>query len=327
MGTANSDAPDLAIITVNYRAAPDTIECLKSLLDSRTNARVVVVDNNSADGSVEQIEAWLGSQPLLVGDFEKRSGKRTDQRLSKRITLIASKINGGFASGNNIGLKAALATEEIEIFWLLNNDTVVAQGAAEEAIRYFRANPQVGMAGTQLRLYHDPERFQLLNGMEFSLLTGAASGIYSGRSVQTSFDPEDVLSRTDFICGASLLMRRNFLHAVGLLEESFFLYYEEVDLAFRGKAFEVGFVADAIVYHKEGATAGSASQLSNRARSPLSEYHHIRSKMIFAKKHAPAFLPIYFIQNLAIWLRRIWRNQPAQAGAVWRATMGLPFRG
>ena len=136
-----------------------------------------------------------------------------------------------------------------------------------------------------------------------------------------------VIEETDFVCGASLLMTRGFFEAVGFLEERFFLYYEEVDLAYRGKQFPIGYVEDAIVFHKEGASAGSASQLSQRARSPLSEYHHIRSKMIFARKHIPWILPLYFAQNIIIWLRRIARKQPSQARAVFNATFGRSLNG
>ena len=327
MQTSKHDDRRLAIVTVNYRAAQDTIECLESLLTSETQARLIVVDNASSDGSAEHIEAWARSKLELAKQFETRDADAALTPLTKRVTLIKSGENGGFAKGNNMGLRPALATVGIELFWLLNNDTVVEPKTIDAIMRYFRRNPDVGMAGTQLRLYHQPDTFQLLNGMRFSQLTGAAKGIQAGLPTFAAFNSDAVLAQSDFICGASLLMSRRFLQTVGLLEERFFLYYEEVDLAYRGKKFEMGFVEDAIVYHKEGASAGSASQLSNRARSPLSEYHHIRSKMIFARKHLPAMVPLYAIQNLIIWIRRLLRRQPRQAAAIWRASMGLPFRG
>ena len=327
MQTSQFGDRNLAIVTVNYRAAHDTIECLESLLHSNTDARLIVVDNASGDGSADRIMTWATSKPELAKDFDFREGGAPSTPLTKRLTLIASDENGGFAKGNNVGLRPAMATDGIELFWLLNNDTVVEPDTVDAIVRFFRKKPDIGMAGTQLRLYHQPGTLQLLNGMRFSKLTGAAAGVEAGSPIDTPFDPDEVVEQSDFICGASLLMSREFLESTGLLEERFFLYYEEVDLAYRGSRFEMGFVDDAIVYHKEGASAGSASQLSNRARSPLSEYHHIRSKMIFARKHLPAIIPLYALQNVIILGRRLLRRQPRQAAAVLRASLGLPFRG
>ena len=318
---------NLAIITVNYRAADDTLECIESIEAGAGNPLIVIVDNDSQDGSIERFRSWVTRRSGLRGEVEFRDSATMAAPLTKRITFIESSANGGFASGNNIGLRAAAATEGIELFWLLNNDTTVDPRASVEICDYFATRPEIGMAGTQLRLYHEPERFQLLNGMTFSRATGAARGVHAGEPVGSICSASDVIERTDFICGASLIMTKAFFDAVGYLEEKFFLYYEEVDLAYRGKNFPLGFVEDAIVFHKEGASAGSASQLSKRARSPLSEYHHIRSKMIFARKHIPWALPLYFAQNMVIWLRRLARKQPLQARAVLNATFGRPLNG
>ena len=318
---------NLAIITVNYRAADDTLECIESIEDGTGTPFIVVVDNDSRDDSIQRFRSWVASHPDLEGEVEFRDASRIADPLTKRITFIESPANGGFASGNNIGLRAASATPGIDLFWLLNNDTTVDPKACAQICDYFAAHPESGMAGTQLRLYHEPERFQLLNGMTFSKTTGAARGVHAGEPVSSICPASDVIERTDFICGASLIMTKAFFDEVGYLEEKFFLYYEEVDLAYRGKNFPLGYVKDAIVFHKEGASAGSASQLSKRARSPLSEYHHIRSKMIFARKHIPWALPLYFAQNMIIWLRRLARRQPLQARAVLNATFGRPLNG
>ena len=325
--TAPENCLSLAVVTINYRSAPDTIECIESLLSGTAWPRIVVVDNDSQDGSVEKIASWAADSKALAGDFEVRDGDDPVAPLTRLLTIVAGHHNGGFSSGNNVGLRLAQITEEVDTFWLLNNDTVVAPDASRKIADYFKQNPQIGIAGTQLRLYGDRERFQLLNGMEFSPLTGAARGVFAGRGVEEPFDAAKILAASDFVCGASLIMSRKFLETVGLLEERFFLYYEELDLAYRGRAFPTGFVSDAIVYHKVGATAGSSNSMTREARSPLSEYHHIRSKMIFARKHLPACLPIYFAQNIVIWIRRLMRGHSRQANAVMAATLGRKFPG
>ena len=320
-------ARKIAIITVNYRAAGDTIECLESIEKTGQEPYIVVVDNNSQDGSFERFREWAAEHPRMKGEVEFREISATPTPLSRRVTFIESATNGGFASGNNIGLRQAAATPGVDLLWLLNNDTTVDEKAVEAICSYFVREPDIGMAGTQLRLYHEPDRFQLLNGMTFSKVTGAARGVHAGSLVHSPLEANKVIGQTDFVCGASLIMSRNFFEAVGYLEERFFLYYEEVDLAYRGRKFPFGYVEDAVVYHKEGASAGSASQLSQRARSPLSEYHHIRSKMIFARKHIPWAIPLYFAQNIIIWLRRLARRQGPQARAVLNAILGRSLDG
>lgn len=335
-----SPSDELAIVSVNYRSADDTIEMIESVLAGSVIPRLIVVDNDSGDDSVERIRAWAGAYAASaewraieghLGSeappfFEFRAPNSEMKSPKALITLVASGKNGGFSFGNNVGLRIAMQNPGTSFFWLLNNDTTVDHEASAAIIKKCREVADLGMAGTQVRLYHRPSEFQLLNGMRFDKWTGAAAGIWAGEPVTKSFDPQAVESETDFICGASLVLSRDYIRRYGLLEEKFFLYYEEIDLAMRSKGVLSNvFVSDAIVYHKEGASAGSASQLSNRARSPLSEYHHIRSKMIFARKHFPMMRPLYFLQNLAIVMRRLLRGHRPQAIAVARATFGLPL--
>ena len=336
--------PGMAVVTVNYRGADDTIECLASLFSGDVVPRVIVADNASGDGSVGRIAAWArgevatpvanplhrrdGARPLAFPlDFEIIGPADLARGISKPLTIIETGGNLGFAGGNNQGLRLALATAGVDLMWLLNNDTVIEPHTVAALRRAFADHPAWGMAGTPVRLYHEPGRYQLVNGQRFHKLTGSATGIHAAMPVDVPFSADAVRLQTDFVCGASLAVTRAFVERVGLMEERFFLYYEEIDWAMRARGlFETGFAPDATVYHKEGASAGSASRLSRRARSPLSEYHMIRSKMIFCRKHLPHLLPLYFAQNLVILARRLWRRQLPQASAVLRATFGLPLR-
>ena len=334
----------MAVILVNYRGADDTIECLASLFSGDTIPYVIVADNASGDGSVARIGAWAdgeGTVPVANVAHANEAYDRIERPIEyevlgpgdlahgvrKPLTLIETGGNLGFAGGNNRGLELALNNPEIDLFWLLNNDTIVEPDTVRKLRQAFTDAPDHAMLGTPIRLYHDRDRHQLLNGMRFNKWTGAAAGIAGGSPVDSPFDRQDVIAKSDFVCGASLAVTRPFLEDVGPLEERFFLYYEEIDWAMRAKKgrHRTGFADQAIVYHKEGASAGSASRLSRRARSPLSEYHHIRSKMIFCRKHFPALLPLYFAQNLVIFARRVARRQPQQARAVLRATFGRPL--
>lgn len=336
--------PRFAVILVNWRGAEDTIECLASLFCAPQTPYVIVVDNDSQDGSIERIAAWAaGKAETPVKDPRHRRAEHASlsRPIETRVlhapewgegpttplTLIHSGGNLGFAGGNNTGLRFAMANPGIELFWLLNNDTIVDPAASGAVAAAFARNPRWGMAGTRLRLYHHPDRHQLINGQRFSRWTGSSVGIAAGSRADDPVSPGLVMAQTDFVCGASMIVTRPFLERVGLMEERFFLYYEEIDWTMRASGkFEIGYVDEAIAFHKEGGSAGSASHLSGRIRSPLSEYHHIRSKMIFCRKHLPLLLPVYFAQNLVILARRLVRRHFPQARAVMQATFVLPYR-
>ena len=144
----------------------------------------------------------------------------------------------------------------------------------------FAERPEVGMLGADLRLYDEPSRLQMQGALSFDKWTGRARGIGSGRAISDPLPVDQVEREMDFVCGASMAVSRAFLEQVGLLEDRYFLYYEEIDWAIRSRGkFKLGYCPGATVYHKEGASAGSSS--GSGKRSPLSEYHHTRSQAPF----------------------------------------------
>jgi GT2 family glycosyltransferase len=332
----------IAVILVNWRNAPDTIECLETLLRSSIPVHAIVCDNASGDGSTEAIAAWaagregvalknaglshLTDRPLKrpIAFDHLKPGDSLAEGPSKPLTIVETGGNLGYAGGNNAGLRLAARNPSITHFWLLNNDTVVEHDTAAHILACFDARPELGMVGAELRLYHEPSRLQMQGMLSFDKWTGRALGIGAGRLVTDPLPTAEVERAADFVCGASLTVSRPFLEQVGLLEDRYFLYYEEIDWAVRGRdRFKLGYCPNAVVYHKEGASAGSS--LEETGRSPLSEYHHTRSRLIFSRLHYPAFLPLYFGYGLALAARRLANGQRAKAATIVRASLGLPF--
>ena len=327
----------LACIIVNYRGAGDVIECLESLLRGDLVPRIVVVDNASGDGSLDRIAAWAagaGDPPvpspvlaaLSVPPVAKpvtciRAAADAPPK-DVPLTLIDAERNAGFAAGNNVGLRHLLPDTALNQFWLLNPDTVVDAGAAAALADRMRADPTIGMCGTRVHFYHRPDRIQVLNGHRFDAFTGRSWGIEGDKPVSTGFDRAAVEATTDFVMGASLGVSRGYVETVGLMEERYFLYFEEIDWAWRNRGrFRIGFADGAVVYHKEGGSIGSSSRRGGRSR--LSEYHLMRSKLLLIARFRPWLLPIHWAFAVVQIVARVARGQPDKAAVMTRALFGL----
>lgn len=333
----------LGIVLVNWNRWADTVECLESVLRAGSDARVIVVDNASADGSADRIVEWAAggvtaepadramarfsqppvAKPVTLSRLDAATAAATPPA-DVAVTLIDSGGNLGFAGGNNVGLRHLLLDPDVDYVWLLNNDTVIDARAPAALVQRLDATHRVGMCGTMVRYYHRPDRIQALGGSVFSMWTGQARGLGFDQPATTPFDPALIARQTDFILGASLAVSRAFLETVGLMEESYFLYFEEIDWAVRGRGrFATAFAHAAVVYHKEGGSIGSSGKAGGR--SAMSEYYMLRSRHAFIRRFRPWLLPVHLGLSVALIARRLLRGNRGQAAAMLRALTGRPY--
>jgi GT2 family glycosyltransferase len=312
----------VTIILVNWKGWRDTIECLESVFRlDYPDFRVIVVDNASGDGSVERIKEWAAGQRgtevsdtnLLSGltmpgipkpvrwieyqRDEAEAGGYTDE--DAPLVLIHSEENLGYAGGNNIGLRYALNRPGFGYAWLLNNDTVVEISALSALVQRSQAVPLAGIVGSTLLFYNNPDIVQAYGGARFNRWLGTAKMI-GGNSRRRSLDAQSVAEierETTYVIGASMLVTSSFLREVGLMEESYFLYCEEIDWARRGyPRYQLAYAPESIVYHKMEQSTGRESLLS---------LHFLfRSGVHFMRRHYPVQLPI-------VYLRMIWQGVKA----------------
>lgn len=247
------------IVIVNYRTAELTVDCLRALsiqVIDLVNVRLVVVDNASGDGSVEKLNIAI-----------EREG------WSSWAEVMPLDRNGGFAFGNNASIRMAMAaTELVDYVMLLNPDTVIRPGAVKSLVDFMDAHPRVGIAGSLLE--------NASGGVECSAHTfpspmsglneGARLGVLSRllhRYVVT-FPPRAVAHPCDWVSGASMIIRRQVFEDIGLLDEGYFLYFEEVDFCFRVRqaGWQCWYVPDSRVMHLEGASTGIGITAKRRAK-------------------------------------------------------------
>jgi GT2 family glycosyltransferase len=247
MNTTTAEAPqatrEVAVIILTYKSAQLALNCLRSLAgerdDRRVRLRVVVVDN--ASGDLASIGAGIHQN-----------------RWSSWVKLVDAPRNGGFAYGNNLGIRHAVADGMPDYIYVLNPDTEVRAGAIGVLVRFLDEHPEAAIAGSS---FENPDgspwpiafRFpsllsELTGGVQFGPLTRLLARWEVARHMGTT--PE----RVDWICGASMLIRPAVLTAVGGLDENYFLYFEETDFCrrARGAGFSTWYVPASRVMHIMG---------------------------------------------------------------------------
>ncbi len=280
------DAPLVYVITVNWNNAPDTLECLETLVQlTYPNYRLLVVDNGSTDGSAERIaQAFPQAEHL---------------RLPK---------NQGFAGGFNAGIRYALARNAAYTL-LLNNDTLAAPNLLEHLVDAC-APPDVG--ATAPLIFYADERMKIWSaGSERNQWTLELSDNH-GRNKHFEH-PTD----REFLSGCGLLLKAEVIKAVGLFDEGFFLYYEDSDysLRLRRAGFRLLVVPQAHLWHK-------VSRSSQGSNSPNERYWMARSSIRFFRKHGRglqwlAIIPWRIGSAIKVSLRLIWHGNFPAVRAYW----------
>lgn len=255
---SSSSSPRLLVVIVNYRTAALTIDCLRSLepeVRQLGHTRVEVIDNGSTDGSAAAI-----AQAIAAEGWQDW------------VELVALEHNHGYSAGNNAAIRPALAGDAPAYVLLLNSDTVVKPAALAGLLDFMDAHPEAGIAGSRLE---DPEGAQQHSGFRFpTMISELESGLRLGlftRLVEDKIvapDPMDVAHRVDWVAGASMIVRREVFEQIGLLDEGFFLYFEEVDFCF--KASRAGWTCWSIpqsrVVHLGGQSTGVTVRRNPRRR-------------------------------------------------------------
>lgn len=274
MAPAPVSPPSISIVVLNWNGADDTLACLDSLAAlTYPNFYVIVVDNGSTDDSLLKLRAYCADFPLA---------------------LLETGRNLGYAGGNNVGTQHAL-DHGADFVLVLNNDTTVAPDLLECLVESAQRNSDAGVFSARIMYFDEPEIIWFDGGRwNSSTMRLEWPGQGETELILSSTDHD-----TDYACGAALFFRSEVARQIGLLDESFFLVWEEVDWGFRAR--KAGWrnvvVPAAKVWHKIGVSFGSES-------SPLRTYFSIRNELLWFSRHAP------LSARVRLWLKDFRRLTP-----------------
>ncbi len=266
----------VAVVVLNYRNAQDTIECLESILNSSYNDFIVyVVDNASPDNSMHTMQQWAQSKQIAFLSCQESEKDHTRDLSKYALVFIQTQDNGGYAAGNNVGIKFALNDAVFQYIWILNNDTVVPKDTLQNVLD-FATKTASDLTGIPL-FEQSTQRLQAYCG-HIDKYTGKSSYVTDKRQIG---DP------LNYIHGASMFIKTDTFSKIGLLPEEYFLYYEEVDFCFNARkhGLKIGIAEKSKVYHKE-----KGAQYSQNSDIDILK---LTNRIIFYKKYFSCYFGLY----------------------------------
>jgi GT2 family glycosyltransferase len=287
-GERIDSSPLISLITINYNQAVVTCDMLESTRQlTYPNFEIIVVDNGSLENPTERIRQ---------GNFPN-------------VTVIVSPDNLGFSGGNNLGLQHAKG----DFYFFLNNDTIVTPNLLETLLEPFRRDSTIGVTCPKIRYYDQPNIIQYAGYYPLNSYTGRTWAI---GLMEPDNGQHDQSGPTYFAHGAAMMVSQLVLERAGSLDDSYFLYYEELDWSarIRRAGFQIYYQAEALIYHRESMSVGKMN--------PMKVYYHTRNRLWFMRRNVAGFpLLIFYLYyfGLAIpkaLIQYLIRWQPAYLKAV-----------
>jgi hypothetical protein len=257
------EKPLVSIITISYDHPQVTCALLESLRHiTYSNVEVIVVDNASPK-----------DDPAII------------HQSFPEIIFIQSKVNLGFAGGNNLGIRQAKG----KYILLLNNDTEVEPGFLEPLVAKLESNSKIGAVSPKIKFFFQPDTIQYSGQAPINPYTMRSHGYGYGVKDSGQFDQD---APTSFVHGAAMMIPLEVMRKVGMMAEIYFLYYEELDWAARIRAagYELWYVHNSTVLHKESMSTGKLS--------PFKTYYMNRARILYLRRnvHGVQFLIAFLYQ-------------------------------
>jgi N-acetylglucosaminyl-diphospho-decaprenol L-rhamnosyltransferase len=317
----SSDQPVFLISIVGFRNADDVVNCLTSLARLSYTNFIVSICENGGDNALRTLVERLQGVVLPVETKLERHDEQIESIWSgvlqggrQPVHLLQAKSNLGYAGGVNITLRQFAGDPRWSAIWLLNPDTLPEPDALTALAKRARETGAFIVGGRIVR--QDTGRIQLYGG-RWRKLIARGYNIGRGSPKDAPVNTEEIERVIDYVNGASMYVTRAFVKKIGLMDEDYFLYCEEVDWCMRVDRKFLRYAHDCVVYHQHGTTIGSNSD--PRLRSDLSIYLDERNKLLLSRRYYPYIYPVIVMTTLLL------LSQFVAKGASGR--LGIGFRG
>ncbi len=254
----------IAIILVNWKNYDDTKNCLKSLyLSNNTSFNIILIDNESKEKSASKLKESF-----------------------PHITILPQETNLGFTGANNLGIKYGLALGA-EYIMLLNNDTIVPKNFMTPLLTTLRSNSQIAAVQPKIMFADKPDKIWSGGGIYNSLIASTTTIGYD----QLDSEKYNKPTYLDWLTGCCILLKAEIISEVGLLNNHFFAYYEDVDwsLRIRKLGYLLAYNPSVPIYHKAGASSKTKSKSADGFLSPFVHFLNIRNHIFLVRLHAKGF--------------------------------------
>lgn len=262
---------DVVAVVLNWRTAQLTEQCVRSLQESQFDGTltIIVIDNDSRDGSAERLENSL-----------------------KGINLIRTDENRGYAGGMNVGLRSALQIQS-KYAVLLNADITLEKDALQQLYIFAEKYPAGAIFGPRIFDFGGP-RDEWLIGGRWDWFQGTVRIVRGRASRKSPLEPQPV----EFINGSAMFVRMQAIERVGMFDERFGLYFEETDLCSRMQraGYTLWYVPQAVAYHVCGASIAKAK---GSTPMDLGQYYRTRNRMLWGRKNLTGLKAVVFWWNIA----------------------------
>lgn len=257
----------ISLITVNFNQDLVTEELLASIAlhNSYQSLEIIVVDNGS---TINPIPKWIVKYP--------------------HVSFIRSESNLGFAGGNNLGIEQANG----DYLFLINNDTEITESLIGKLASILDIHAEVGMVSPKIKFFDQQDTLQYAGFTPMNFYTARNHCV--GYMEKDTGQYDDTTGPTGFIHGAAMMVRKDAINEAGLMAESFFLYYEEMDWCERIKrsGYSAWVEPRALIFHKESISVGK--------KSALKEYFMNRNRILFIRRNAPSLAKLCFYLHFSI---------------------------
>jgi len=326
MASATMDVAEAAVLIVGFNNPGDIALCLAALLRAAASPRfdIFICEN----GGMAAFQTLIGR---LLADSVCRvavKGEKPDepaldpfvaiQRLElsfrpSRVTVGCASDNLGYAGGINGWLRHLTRMEGWKGVWILNPDTLPAPDALQALVARAETTGK-GMVGSTILEAGSEEVVRFRGGLHWQKLAARSVAIGLAERRDAPIDLPAIERAMDSPSGASMYVTRRCIEQIGLMDESYFLFFEDLDWGVRAKKLGLGYARASIVVHQRGTTTGSAGPPT--ALSKLAIYLDHRNAILFVCRHYPWTLPIRVLFSLASAMRFLATGAPANFIAV-----------